>query len=80
MFTFLLPKKSMLTDPKINKYIMERDYKLGLYNKRASGIVIKQSGETNENIVVNNSGFFIILASFTSFCYYFFFRKSLVTN
>lgn len=79
MFTFLLPKKSMLTDPKINKYIMERDYKLGLYNKRASGIVIK-TDDTTENIVVNNSGFFIILASFTSFCYYFFFRKSSVTN
>lgn len=82
MFSFMLPKKSMLIDPKINKYIMERDFKLGMYNKRASGIPIKQNNDIisdlnkSNDIIIKSSSFFIILASFTSFCYYFLFRKN----
>ena len=83
MFSFMLPKKSMLIDPKINKYIMERDFKLGMYNKRASGIAIKQNNdiipnlnEKNNNLIIQSSSLFVILASVTSFCYYFLFRKS----
>lgn len=83
MFSFMLPKKSMLVDPKINKYIMERDFKLGMYNKRASGIAIKQNNdiipnlnEKNNNLIIQNSSLIVILASVTSFCVYFLFRKS----
>ena len=79
----MLSKKTMLIDPKINKFIMERDFKSGMYNKRASGISIKQNNdiipnlnEKNNNLIIKSSSFFIILASVTSFCYYFLFRKS----
>ena len=83
MFSFMLSKKTMLIDPKINKFIMERDFKSGMYNKRASGISIKQNNDiisdlnNSNDIIIKSSSFFIILASFTSFCYYFLFKKSL---
>jgi hypothetical protein len=75
----MLPKKTMLIDPKINKFIMERDFKSGMYNKRASGIgiPIKQNNDIisdlnkSTDIIIKSSSFFVILASFTSFCYYF---------
>jgi hypothetical protein len=88
MFSFLLPKKTMLTTtPNFNKPITNIEFRLGMYNKRASGIKIKQNdinSDSNDinsdsnksnNKLIQSSGLIVILASITSFCYYFLFRK-----
>ena len=84
MFSFLLPKKNMLnTTPNFKKPITNIEFRLGMYNKRASGIKIKQndinsdSNDSNDsnNKLIQSSGLIVILASITSFCYYFLFRK-----
>jgi hypothetical protein len=86
MFSFLLPKKNMLnTTHNFNKPITNIEFRLGMYNKRASGIKIKQndtvsdSNESNDKII-QSGGFLVILASITSFCYYFLFRKDSNSN
>jgi len=86
MFSFLLPKKTMLnTTHNFNKPITNIEFRLGMYHKRASGIKIKQndtvsdSNESNDKLIQGGS-LFVILASITSFCYYFLFRKDLNSN
>ena len=86
MFSFLLPKKHMLnTTPNFNKPITNIEFRLGMYDKRASGIKIKQSdiisdsNESNDKLIQCTS-LVVILASITSFCYYFLFRKDSSSN
>jgi hypothetical protein len=56
-----------------------------MYDKRASGIKIKQSdiisdsNESNDKLIQCTS-LVVILASITSFCYYFLFRKGSSSN